>query len=187
MSPPGGYPGLTARLDSFHNASERFKPLSQQVVAHHHSDHIGGLGEAVQLGACLLTVAENIDTIKQSITPEPNDSAFYRSGARTTLGDARNTIEVYEISTSHAEKFLVMYAPTEKTIFIADHFGSPFATGLPTASLSSVELLNQLNKLNISVNKITTAHNARIFTMKELRDSVARYKEVTCSANRPVC
>jgi glyoxylase-like metal-dependent hydrolase (beta-lactamase superfamily II) len=183
----GGYAGLTARLKSFAKASGRFKPLSHQIVTHHHSDHIGGLGEAIQLGARLVTVDDNVETIKDSITPKPADTLFYRSGPRTTLGDGRNRIEVYEVSTSHAASFLVMYAPTEKTVFIADHFGSPFAKGLPTAGLSSVEMFNQLTKLGIDIEKIATAHNARIFTMKELRDSAAAFKEVVCSANRPIC
>jgi glyoxylase-like metal-dependent hydrolase (beta-lactamase superfamily II) len=183
----GGYAGLTARLKSFSKASGRFKPLSHQIVTHHHSDHIGGLGEAIQLGASLLTVNDNVETIKKSINPEPADAVFYRSGPRTTLGHGRNRIEVHEISTSHASSFLVMYAPAEKTVFIADHFGSPFAKGLPTARSTSVEMFNQLKKLCIDIEKITTAHNARIFTMKELRDSVAEFKEVVCSANRPVC
>jgi hypothetical protein len=134
-----------------------------------------------------VTVADNIDAIKQSMTAEPNDTLFYRSGARTTLGDGRNRIDVYEISSSHAESYLLMYAPAAKTVFIADHFGSPFASGLPTASLSSFELLGQLEMLNIDIDKISTAHSARIFTMKELRDSTALYREVICSANRPVC
>lgn len=183
----GGYPGLIARLKSFADASGRFKPLSHQIVTHHHADHIGGLGEAVELGARLLTVDDNVETIKKSINPEPADTAFYRSGSRTTLGDGRNRIEVYEVSTSHAASFLVMYAPAVKTVFIADHYGSPFASGLPTANLSSVEMLNQLKQLDIDIEKIATAHNARIFTMKELTDSAAAFSEVVCSANRPVC
>ncbi|MFQ3243598.1 MAG: glyoxylase-like metal-dependent hydrolase (beta-lactamase superfamily II) [Arenicella sp.] len=183
----GGYAGLTARLKNFAKASGRFKPLSHQIVTHHHSDHIGGLGEAVQLGARLVTVDHNVETIKQSITPEPADTVFYRSGPRTTLGDGRNRIEVYEVSTSHAASFLVMYAPAEKTVFIADHYGSPFAKGLPNASLSSVEMFNPLKNLDIDIEKIATAHNARIFSMKELTDSSGAFKEVVCSASRPVC
>lgn len=169
------------------DASSVALPDGLRIVTHHHSDHIGGLGEAVQLGARLLTVADNIDTIKQSISPATDQGSFYQSGARSTLGSGRERIEVYEVSTSHAASFLVMYAVAEKTVFIADHFGSPFAKGLPTANLSSVEMLNQLEKLDIDIDKISTAHNARIFTIKELRDSAAAYKEVVCSAKRPVC
>ncbi len=183
----GGYPGLSTRLNHFQKESGSFKPLSHQIVTHHHSDHIGGIGEAVELGAKVVTVADNVETVRDSISPAPGNTAFYKSGARTTLGDGRSRIEVYEVSTSHAASFLVMYSPAEKTVFIADHYGSPFAKGLPTASSSSVDMFNELEKLNIDIDKITTAHNARIFTMKELRDSVAAYQPTVCSGNRPIC
>ncbi len=183
----GGYPGLSNRLEHFQKQSKNFKPLSHQIVTHHHSDHIGGLGEAVNLGAKLVTVNDNIGTIKDSITPTPSDTVFHNSGERTTLGDGRKRIDVYEVSTSHAESFLVMYSPASKTVFIADHYGSPFAKGLPTASQSSVDMYNELEKLDIDIKNIATAHNARIFSMNELKASVAAFQSTACNAKRPVC
>ncbi len=183
----GGYPGIVTRLERFQQESDNFKPLSYQVVTHHHSDHIGGLGEAVALGAKLVTVDENVETIKDSIDPRPSDHSFYKTKSRTTLGDGRDRVEIYQVSTSHAASFLVTYVPSEKTIFIADHYGSPFAKGLPTANQNGVDMFNELEKLDIDIDKITTAHNARVFTMKELRDSAAAYQAVVCSGSRPVC
>jgi len=183
----GGYPGLSNRLEHYQSESGNFKPLSHQIVTHHHSDHIGGLGEAVNLGAKLVTVDDNIGTIKDSITPTPTDNLFHRSSKRTTLGDGRKRIEVYEVSTSHAASFLVMYSPLTKTVFLADHYGSPFAKGLPTANQNSVDMFNELEKLKIDINNIATAHNARIFTMKELRESANAFQATVCSAARPVC
>lgn len=183
----GGYAGLSNRLEHFQKQSNNFKPLSHQIVTHHHSDHIGGLGEAVNLGAKLVTVNDNISTIKDSITPTPSDTVFHHSGKRTTLGDGRKRIDVYEVSTSHAESFLVMYSPTNETVFIADHYGSPFAKGLPTASQSSVDMYRELEKLDIDIKNIATAHNARIFTMRELKESAAAFQSTVCNAKRPVC
>ncbi len=183
----GGYGGLSNRFAHFQNQSNNFKALSHQIVTHHHSDHIGGLGEAVSLGAKLVTVNDNINTIKDSITPTPSDTVFHNSGKRTTLGDGRKRIDIYEVSTSHAASFLVMYSPANKTVFIADHYGSPFAKGLPTASQSSVDMYKELKKLDIDIKKIATAHNARIFTMNELKESVAAFKPIVCNGKRPVC
>ena len=183
----GGYPGVGTRLESFQKTSGSFKPLSHQIVTHHHSDHIGGLGEAIELGARLVTVAENIETIKDSVSPRPSNRSFFKSGKRSTFGDGRSRVEIYQVSTFHAASFLVMYVPSQKTVFIADHYGSPFANGLPTARSTSVEMYQELKKLDIDIDKIATAHNARIFTMKELRDSAAAYQPTVCSANRPVC
>ena len=44
-----------------------------------------------------------------------------------------------------------------------------------------------LEKLDLDIKKIATAHNARIFTMKEMKASVAAYAPVGCANDRPVC
>lgn len=183
----GGYAALTNRLKHFREKSDNFQPLAYQVVTHHHSDHIGGLGEAVALGAKLVTVENNIETIRESITPPPSNASFYTTGPRTTLGRGRNRVEVYEVTTSHAASFLVTYIPAEKMIFIADHFGTPFATAIPTANTNTVDMLAALDRLEIDIDKIATAHNPRIFSMKELRTSVKGFRKSVCSGNRPVC
>ena len=183
----GAYGGLEARYRHYQKASDNFKPLEYQIITHHHSDHIGGVAEAVSLGAKLVTVNANIATIRAGVTPSPTAGDFFSVANRATFGEGRDRVELYEISTIHAQSFLVSYIPTIKTIFIADHFGSPFEKGIPTARQSTVDMLNALNELNLDVAKIATAHNARIFTMKELRESVAAFEPSQCAANRPVC
>ena len=42
------------------------RPLRYQVVTHHHSDHLGGIGEALDLGATLVTVAGNVEPITEA-------------------------------------------------------------------------------------------------------------------------
>jgi len=183
----GGYPSLPERFERFQKESDRFKPLRYQVITHHHSDHLGAMAEAVGLGARLVTVSENIDAIKDSASPSPNDQDFLPIKARATFGDGKDRVEVYEVSTIHAASFLVTYVPAEKIVFIADHFGSPFAKGTPVAGQSTVDMLAALDALDIDVKKIATAHNPRIFSIKDMRDSVAAYRPTICSGGRPVC
>ncbi len=183
----GGYAGLESRLREYRRSSDNHKPLTYQVVTHHHSDHIGGIGDAIRLGAKVVTVDDNIDAISESITPRPEAQAFYSIGKRATFGDGRARVEVYEVSTIHAQSFLVTYVPADKLVFIADHYGSPFTSGTPTANKNSVDMLTALEDLDIDIKRISTAHNARIFTMKELRDSVAAYMPTQCLGQRPVC
>lgn len=183
----GGYAGLANRFQHFQKASDNHKPLSYQIVTHHHSDHIGGLGDAISLGAKIVTVSDNIDAVSEAITPTPDARDFYTVGTKTTFGEGRRRVDVYEVSTIHSESFLLTYVPADKLIFIADHYGSPFANGTPNANQNSVDMLAAIDTLKIDVKKISTAHNKRIFTMKNLRDSVAAYKPVTCLGQRPVC
>jgi glyoxylase-like metal-dependent hydrolase (beta-lactamase superfamily II) len=183
----GGYAALSARFDRFKEESNIHKPLAYQVVTHHHSDHIGGMGEAISLGAQLVTVDDNVQTIKDAVTPAPVDRDFLKTASRVTFGEGRNRVEVYEVSTIHAARFLVTYVPSEKMVFIADHMGSPFAQGTPVANAGTVDMLSALEGLDIDIRKIATAHNARIFSMQDMRDSVANYTPGECAGKRPVC
>lgn len=183
----GGYPGLPGRLERYQKESDLFQPLSYQVVTHHHADHLGAVAEAAALGARLVTVPENIQAIKDSANGVLEDRDFLSISGRTTFGLGKSRVEVYEVSTSHSASFLVTYVPAQKTVFIADHFGSPFASGTPMAGQGTLDMLAALETLDIDVRKIATAHNARIFSIKDMRDSVAAFKPNSCSGNRPVC
>lgn len=183
----GGYGGLSARYDFFKSDSDIHKALTHQIVTHHHSDHVGGLVDAVSLGAKLVTVADNTRDISQNVSPAPDARDFLIISSRLTLGAGTNRVEVYEVSTTHAASNLIVYVPSSKLIFIADHFGSPFAKGLPAASENTVSMLSALDELGLNIAKISTAHSARIFTMKEMRDSVAAFKPSLCTGGKPVC
>jgi len=183
----GGYAALTARFARFKQESKNYKPLAYQVVTHHHNDHIGGMGEAISLGARLVTVDDNVQTIKDAVTPTPTERDFLQIDSRVTFGEGRNRVEVYEVSTIHAARFLVTYVPSEKLVFIADHMGSPFVQGTPIANPATLDMLTALEGLNIDIRKIATAHNARIFSMQDMRDSVANFTSATCAGKRPVC
>lgn len=183
----GGYPALQARFDRYQSESKNYAPLSYQVVTHHHSDHVGGIPEAVALGARIITVEENREAIKSNTNPAPDDRDFMMVGKRTTLGQGRERVEIYEVSTIHADSFLVTYVPADKVVFIADHMGSPYVSGTPVANPNTVDMLKALDALGIDVKKIATAHSARIFTIKDMRDSVAAYKPTSCEGGRPAC
>ena len=115
------------------------------------------------------------------------DSQFLNMEGRLTLGSGRNRVEIYEVATVHAASYLIAYVPSEKAIFMADHMGSPFRTGLPAANLNTVSMHSALVDLGIDIDKILDAHGAREFRWKEMRDSVASYAPQTCAGNRPVC
>lgn len=183
----GGYPGLPDRLERYRKESDRFQPLSYQVVTHHHADHLGAVAEAASLGARLVTVSENVQTIMDSNNGALEDRDFLSISGRATFGLGKSRVEVYEVSTSHSASFLVTYVPAAKTVFIADHFGSPFASGTPMAGQGTVDMLAALEALDVDVRKIATAHNARIFSLEDMKKSVAAFKPNTCDGGRPAC
>ena len=184
----GGYPAINRGLDSFREASGTQKLLTHQIVTHHHSDHVDGLAEAAAMGAKLVTVADNVESIKEFVTAtDLEDRHFLTISRPTTFSEGKNRVEIYEVSTAHAASFLVTYVPAVKAIFIADHFGSQFVTGLPTANINTVTMLEALNELDLDIKTITTAHSGRVFTFKEMEQSVESYRTITCELDRPVC
>ena len=166
-------------------AGEKEEELINQVVTHHHNDHLAGIADAVAAGATLVTVDDNVETIKRDGASP--DARFLLLDKRLTLGVVKSRVEVYEVSTLHAARFLVTYVPEQKLIFIADHLNSPYETGVPTANVNTVTMLDALNALDIDYNKITVAHGARIFSKKDLEQSVAAFEPGSCVGDRPVC
>jgi glyoxylase-like metal-dependent hydrolase (beta-lactamase superfamily II) len=155
------------------------------VVTHHHNDHLAGLGDAVAAGATLVTVDSNVETIKRDAAVP--DAGFLLASGRLTLGRGEARVELYEVSTMHAARFLVTYVPEEKLIFLADHFNSPYVSGIPTASLNTVTMWEALEKLDLDFDKIAVSHGARIFSKSDMRESVASFEPSSCVADRPVC
>ncbi len=182
----GGYPGLKDRLARFRSESGNYKPLRYQIVTHHHQDHLGGLNEAIDLGATLITVEDNVTAIKDFVA-NAEDASFLQVSKRLTIGDGKNRVEIYDVATIHAAHFLVTYVPAEKLLFIADHMNSPYKRGIPTANLNTLTMLSALKELGLDIRKIAIAHGARMFTMKDMQASVDAYRPGGCLADRPVC
>ena len=111
----GGYPGLSQRLQRFREETGSHQPLAYQVVTHHHQDHLGGIGEALDLGARLVTVSGNVATIKRDTRRDPESGRFLTIDQQVTLGSGSNRVEVYEVSTLHAASYLLVYTPGSRT------------------------------------------------------------------------
>ena len=182
----GGYPALKDRFNRYRADSDNYKPLKFRVVTHHHQDHLGGINEAIELGATLISVDENVASI-QSFVAKADDARFLNVDKRLTIGKGRDRVEIYDVATTHAAHFLLTYVPSQKPLFFADHMNSPYKNGIPVANPGTVSMLNAVKKLGIDVKKIAIVHGARIFTMKEMQASVDAYVPSRCLGDRPVC
>lgn len=133
----GGYAGLSQRLARFREETGSHRPLGYQVVTHHHQDHLGGIPEAVALGATLVTVPANNELISAS---GGEDARFLNVDARLTLGEGKGRVEIYDVSTIHSVSNLLFYVPSVRTLFMADHFNTPYAKGVPVANRGTVSM-----------------------------------------------
>jgi glyoxylase-like metal-dependent hydrolase (beta-lactamase superfamily II) len=183
----GGYAGLTQRFERFQQESGSHRPLRYQVVSHHHSDHLGGMGEALDLGATLVTVPKNIEPIKDASQRDPESSRFLTVGDRMTLGGGDQRVELYNVSTIHSTSNLLVYVPSARTLFMADHFNTPYEKGVPVASVNTMSMNAALEPLDIGYKKIVTAHGARVYSAGDFSNSVKAYRDFDCPEDRPLC
>ena len=120
-------------------------------------------------------------------SPWTFNADFLTVNKRLTFGEGRDRVEIYDVATIHSAHFLVTYVPSQKLVFIADHLGSPYETGEPTASLNTTTMYAALLGLDLDIRKIAVAHGARVFTMKEMQASVEAYTPLVCMAGRSIC
>jgi glyoxylase-like metal-dependent hydrolase (beta-lactamase superfamily II) len=183
----GGYAGLNQRLAKFREESGSHRPLRFQVVTHHHQDHLGGINEALELGATLVTVSGNIETISEGLDEVPESGRFLTVNQRMTLGSGDGRVELYDVSTIHSVSNLVFHVPSSKTLFLADHFGSPYEKGTPVANRNTVSMSEALEPLDLNYSRIVTAHGARVFSARDFGNSVKAYRDYDCPDDRPLC
>ncbi|WP_286831642.1 MBL fold metallo-hydrolase [Kordiimonas sp. UBA4487] len=181
----GGYAGLKDRLAAVQAQAGNEKPLGKLVVTHHHSDHLGGMNEAVELGATLVTVAEHVQPIQESLNQPLADDRFELVEGQTTLLGGK--IALHDISTAHAANYLLFYMPARKLVFSADHFGTPLVSGLPVANLNMVTFRQALERLGIDTQVFYSAHGGRALTLAELRAATDAYEAKGCPAGFEIC
>lgn len=187
----GGYAGLRERLSKYREESGNYRALGYLVVSHHHSDHLGGLGEALELGATLVTVAGNHEAIAEAIAAAGHGGAgngrFLDVHERLSFGTGQRRVELYDVSTIHSYSNLLFFLPGERVLFMVDHFGTPYATGVPTANENTVSRAKALEGLDGEVSRIVTAHGARIFSMRDFKQAVSDYQMFECPPGRKLC
>ena len=178
----GGYGGLKDRFEAYQKEVSNNKPLRYQVVTHHHTDHMEGLSEAYALGATLVMSENIVDNVKD-VVDGLSDERIITYENQDTFGP----IELHEVSTSHSEFNTVTYIPEAKALFQADHYGGFLANGPSPATRSSYSLKQELDKLNLDIEKILSVHSGKVETWSDYASSMSQYDPNPCRLNRPIC
>jgi len=149
---------------------ERFpaKPIRYVIPTHHHLDHSGGIRAFMAAGATVVTPFSAKEfyrfVAKASHTRQPDSLERNKravviesfGGGPRVLTDGNRRVEVYPLSTSHAEDLVVVYLPAEKMLIEADHI-SP-RNGQVRAAPLVKEFVTSLDKLNLDVGTIVGIH-----------------------------
>ncbi len=181
----GGYLKLTERFNAVKELTGLNKPLKFQVVTHHHSDHIAGLGEAIKLGAKLVTVEVHVQSLKAALGSEGIEAGLLLVDGETSLAGGK--VQLFDIATSHSDQFLLLYMPEEQLIFSADHFSTQVKNALPGPSFGAVTFLRALERLGVEIKTLYDAHTPHVFTMDDLRSVAAKYTGNLCMPGHEIC
>lgn len=179
----GAYGGLTPRFEALKEEIRTAKTLRRHVVTHHHDDHIGGVGEAYELGATLLMPEDTVAPVKARIEGATSDSRFETVSEKQTLGP----FEIHPFTTRHAAQNLLVYIPDNKAVFQADHYGSAYKDKVGNLNGNAVMFRDAVDALGLDVEIVLSAHGRKQESWAAFSDAVDNKQPFRCFKGRKIC
>ncbi|MEO1245666.1 MAG: MBL fold metallo-hydrolase [Pseudomonadota bacterium] len=166
----GGTAGIPQRVELLREAVGD-KPIRYAMMTHHHSDHVLGVPAYEAEGATLITASAHERTVRnaagdaEALKVKTVDKRWRLKGERR--------VEIIDIGpTAHTEHLLVAYLPDEGILFEADHFSLPLSGPLPPAVSSTRSFAEALDRMDLKVEKLLSAHSPRVATMDDLAKAI---------------
>lgn len=175
--------GFSDRLALYRSTAGGEKPLRYAIVTHHHADQIGGVGDALRMGAGLVVSTGS----EAALTPEINE---FLDGDRVVLVKDRldlGPVTVHAVSTIHASGNALVYGHKGKTLFQAHHHTDFKEEELASADRAGVALWDAIESLDLDVSSILSANSPKVLSMEDFTKAVDEHKSVYCPMNRPIC
>jgi glyoxylase-like metal-dependent hydrolase (beta-lactamase superfamily II) len=159
------------------------KPIKYLINTHAHFDHSGGLRTFVEEGAEIVTLQPNqayyekVWAAPHAINPDrlaksKKPAHLVSFTGKHVLTDGKRPIEVHSIAgNGHNDAFVLVYLPNEKVLVEADAY-TPTAATVPAPAIPnpySVNLYENILKLNLNVEKIAGLHGPRAVALADLR------------------
>ena len=148
------------------------KPVKYVVNTHHHADHSGGIRAYAAEGIPIITHESHKRYYEQVIFRAPhtlNPDHLARNPRapmietvkdKRVITDGTMTLELHLLKDHpHAEGLLVAYIPSEKMLLQADAFAPrPGAAPLPAPSPYTINLVDNVTRLKLDVQKVAHVH-----------------------------
>jgi glyoxylase-like metal-dependent hydrolase (beta-lactamase superfamily II) len=159
------------------------KPIKYVVNSHVHFDHAGGLRTFVDHGSII--VAQELDkpfyekawANPREISPDrlagsKKPAQFVAYNDELTLGEGDGQIKIYRLAGSgHSDDLALIFLPKSKIAIEADAY-SPAAADAPlpkTVNPYAANLLENIERLNLDVEKIAGLHGVRVASLADLK------------------
>jgi glyoxylase-like metal-dependent hydrolase (beta-lactamase superfamily II) len=162
------------------------KQVTTLINTHAHFDHSGGLRTYLAEGATVVTheankaYYEKLSTAPHTLSPDRLATSkkaprFTTLTDKLALPDARHPIEVHAIAGSgHNDGFVLVYLPADKILVEADAYTPLAASAPPPPSPNpySVNLYQNIQRLQLEVNQLAPLHGPRVVTLADLRTAI---------------
>ena len=164
----GGTGGSEDRIEHLREAVGD-KPIKYSMMTHHHFDHVVAVPSYEEEGATIIAAKAHEKIVRRAA--DDGDALSVKTVSdRMSLTEGDRRVDIIDIGpTAHTEHLLVAYLPTEGILFQADHFGLPQVGPIPPATPSTETFATAIGRLDINVQKIVSAHGARVATMEDLK------------------
>jgi glyoxylase-like metal-dependent hydrolase (beta-lactamase superfamily II) len=161
------------------------KPIKYVIATHHHFDHSGGLRAIAAEGVTLIAHDVNKAFLEKALaTPATvSPDRLAKSGKKgvvegmrdkRVLTDGTRTVELLHIAgNTHHSGLIMAYLPKEKVLVEADAYTplAPNAPPPPAANPFSVNLAENIKRLNLTVDQVLPLHG-RIVPIAELHKAI---------------
>lgn len=181
----GGYNDLTQRFAAVQQHTKTNKPLKYQVVSHHHTDHLGGMKEAAELGVTFVAVSEHFDAVREQAEQALPASRFKAVDGSLSL--ANGLVTIVDVPNGHANHNLVTYFAPAKTVFTADMYVSRAVSGVPNGYDALEKFKDKLDKAGLEVKHFAAAHSGRVLSLAEFKQSLTQRSETVCPTGWAIC
>ncbi|MGB0907484.1 MAG: hypothetical protein ACPGVT_08320 [Maricaulaceae bacterium] len=180
----GGYGGLKERFEAYQAAHGGDKPLRYQIVTHHHTDHLAGIADALELGAILVTPPSAVANIKK-VAGEPiaGDRLQIIDDKKTSVGP----VDVHIISTTHAQEYALAYVPSVKAVYQADHYNGSYKNQGSPVNHAAMSMKTEIERLGLDVDYLYSAHTRKAEPWAVFEAMSKTYVAGPCPTGRKIC
>lgn len=179
----GGYGGLKDRYDAYVEA-QGAKPLKYLILTHHHTDHIGGAFEALEMGAKIVLPAATQRALLGELETAPTDEQLI---IITEPSKMIGPVQIDIVDTAHALDYAITSIPAAKVVFEADHYSNQFTDELSYVGRNGVSFKQQINRLGLPVETLLSAHSAQPVDYTAFSEKAEEFVPGLCPTGRKIC
>jgi len=161
------------------------KPLKFQVVSHHHTDHLAGMKEAVEMGVTLVAKKAHVERIRSRAEVPIADERFLLVDQSYSLAGGK--VKIIDVPNGHSTHNLVTYFADAKTIFTADMYASRAVSGVPDGYEGLVDLKAKMQAAGWQVEHLAAAHSGRVMSAAQFEQSLQSMGKAVCPQDWQIC